>query len=82
MGNSMMRNEQDDSITLSVKEVKDQHQLIQEIEVFANALIRTATDKTRNEKDDIVLTFDQASSISLALTLHQLMSLLRTTAKN
>ena len=81
MGNEMAQKEQDDRVTLSVADVKDSHRLMHEMEGFANALLQTALqhDDTRGA---FVLTFDHESGMGLALTIYQLLALVRTVDRN
>ncbi len=81
MGNSMTQKARDDQITLSVADVKDRTRLAQEVEGFATTLLRTAAAH-ESTKGDLVLTFTRESGVKLALTLHQLVAVVRTMEKN
>lgn len=81
MGNNMTQKARDDRVTLSVADVKDRRRLSQEVEGFANTLLQTASEHD-SRKGDIVLTFNRESGINLALTLHQLLAVVRTMEKN
>ncbi len=73
-------------VTLSPTDVKDQARIIQEVENFANVLFSTTspTDDQEEEspQDDVVLTFSRESGFNLALTLHQLISIVKSNSGN
>jgi len=73
-------------VTLSASNVKDQMRIISEVENFANVLFSTTSVSEDMEdadpQDDIVLTFSRESGFNLALTLHQLISLVKSESGN
>ena len=81
MGDKMTQKERDDRVTLSISDVKDRRRLMSEVEAFANTLLRSASEH-EDTKGDVVLTFNQESGVNLALTLHQLLAVVRTQEKN
>lgn len=73
-------------VTLSPTDVKDQSRIIQEVENFANVLFSTTSLSDDQEgtdpEDDVVLTFSRESGFNLALTLHQLLSIVKSSSGN
>lgn len=76
-----MGNDVNHSVTLSIADVKDRSRLIQEVAGFANTLLQTASEHN-DAKGSIILTFDRKSGVDLALTIHQLLAVMRTMEKN
>lgn len=76
-----MQKARETRVTLSVSDVKDRERLMQEVQGFADTLLQSTADHDESY-GDIVLTFDRASGVELALTLHQLLAVMRSEKKN
>jgi hypothetical protein len=81
MGSEMTQKDPDGRVTLAVTDVKDRQRLVSEVEGFANSLLQTAAQR-ESSAGEFVLTFDHDSGVHFALTLHQLLALVRTMEKN
>jgi len=76
--------DQQDSYTvkLSPSDIKDREHLAQQLESFTRMLFETAAYADEDEDGDMVISFTRDNMMSFALTMHQILVVLRAEASN